>query len=182
MTDRENASLRQAVGYMDQHPELELTIAKIIGRDSSNLLDSMLVDRGRQDGIAPGMPVVANGGLIGRVISSSTKTSRILPITSPQSSVNVIVQGEHSDADGTVTGSKEELLKMSKVVDSDALNTGLFVITSGHGGGFPRGILVGQVVTITSSSSAIMTEADVRAFVRHEDVNTVQIITSFGKG
>lgn len=181
-TDRENDSLRQAVGYMKQHPELKITTAGIIGRDSSKLLDTILVDRGRSDGIAPGMPVVANGGLVGRVVSSSARTSRILPVSSPQSSVNVVVQGEYNDADGTVTGSKGELLKMSKVVDQDVLKPGLFVITSGHGGGFPRGILVGQVVNITSNSSTIMDEANIRAFVRSEDITTVQIITSFSSG
>lgn len=179
---RENDSLRQAVEYMRQHPELKLTTAGIIGRDSSNLLDTILVDRGRLDGIAPGMPVVANGGLVGRVASSSARTSRILPVSSPQSSVNVIVQGEYNDADGTVTGTREEFLTMSKVVDQDVLKPGLFVITSGHGGGFPRGILVGQIMNLAASSSPIMAEADVRVFVRIEDITTVQIITSFGSG
>lgn len=181
-TERENESLREAVGYTLEHPELDLAAAKVIGKDSTNLLDLVIIDRGRSDGIEEGMPVIWRGGLAGRIISVSADTARVLPITSSGSAVNVVIQGEFADADGVLTTQPSGALLMSNILETDVVEPGQFVITSGLGGTFPRGILVGQILNVRRLSSSVLQEADVRPFVRPDTLDTVQVIKAFTDG
>lgn len=181
-TERENESLREAVGYTLDHPDLDLAAAKVIGRDVSNLLDLLIIDRGRSSGIEEGMPVVWRGGLAGRIISVTENTARILPITSSGSAVNVVLQGEFTDADGVLTSRSDGTLLMSDILEDEIVEPGQFVITSGLGGTFPRGILVGQIVGVRRLSSSVLQEADVRPFVQPDALDTVQVIKAFDDG
>lgn len=181
-TERDNESLREAVGYMLDHPDLDLAAAKVIGRDVSNLLDLLIIDRGRSSGIEEGMPVVWRGGLAGRIISVTENTARILPITSSGSAVNVILQGEFADADGVLTSRPDGSLLMSNILEDETVEPGQFVITSGLGGTFPKGILVGQITNVRRPNSSVLQEADVRPFVQPDALDTVQIIKAFDDG
>ncbi len=181
-TERENESLREAVGYTLEHPELEMAAAKVIGKDSSNLLDLLIIDRGRSSGLEEGMPVVWRGGLAGRIVSVAGGTARILPLTSSGSAVNVVLQGEFADADGVLTAQPDGTLLMSNILETDLVEPGQFVITSGLGGTFPRGILVGQIVNVRRLTSSVLKEADVRPFVRPDTLDTVQVIKAFEDG
>ena len=181
-TERDNESLREAVGYMLEHPDLDLAAAKVIGRDVSNVLNLLIIDRGRSSGIEEGMPVVWRGGLAGRIISVTENTARILPITSTGSAVNVVLQGEFADTDGVLTSRPNGTLLMSDILEDATIEPGQFVITSGLGRTFPRGILVGQIINVRRLTSSVLQEADVRPFVQPDALDTVQVIKAFDGG
>ncbi|MBM4436058.1 MAG: rod shape-determining protein MreC, partial [Actinobacteria bacterium] len=70
-TERENASLREALAYVQAHQELDLVTARVVGRDSVGMLNTLVIDRGASAGVRVGMAVVAQGGLVGRVTGVS---------------------------------------------------------------------------------------------------------------
>ena len=181
-TERDNESLREAVGYMLDHPDLDLAAARVIGRDVSNLLDLLIIDRGSSSGIEEGMPVVWRGGLAGRIIAVTENTARVLPITSSGSAVNVVLQGEFADADGVLTSRPGGTLLMSGILEEETVAPGQFVITSGLGGTFPKGILVGQIINVRSPESSVLQEAEGRPFVQPDALDTVQVIKAFDDG
>ncbi|MCY4107768.1 MAG: rod shape-determining protein MreC [Chloroflexi bacterium] len=181
VTARENVALREAAKYVRQNPELALVSARVVGRDSSNLLDTILIDQGESSGIQDGMAAVWRGGLVGRVVETTSNTAKILPITSVSSVVNVSIQGADTDADGLATGRSHNHLVMGQILEDQNIEPGQFVVTSGLGGGFPKGILVGQVVNIRTTSTSVLKEADVRPFVDTNRLDTVQIIVA-GEG
>ncbi len=181
-TARENLALREAVKYVQQNPDLNLVAARVVGHDSSNLLDTVIIDRGSSAGIRKGMAVVWRGGLVGRVIESTPNAAKVLPVTSTSSVVNVTVQGTDANADGSASGRTNDLMVMRQILENQNLETGQFVVTSGLGGGFPKGILVGQIVNIRSSNSSVLREADVRPFVDIKMLDTVQVILEYERG
>ncbi len=178
VTARENVALREAAKYVRENPQLTLVAAHVVGRDSSNLLGTILIDQGASSGIEEGMAAVWRGGLVGRVVETTSNTAKILPITSVSSVVNVSVQGADADADGSATGRSHNHLVMGQILENQKIEPGQFVVTSGLGGGFPKGILVGQVVNIRTTSASVMKEADVRPFVDTDQLETIQIIVA----
>jgi rod shape-determining protein MreC len=122
------------------------------------------------------MAVVAQGSLAGRITSVSDSSAQLLPVQSPLSSVNVVAQAETTAADGVVDGDGSGGLVMRHIEPTEAVAPGDFVVTSGLGGGFPRGIPVGRVLEVGQSAASVFRHASVEPFVRTDRLDVVQII------
>jgi len=172
----ENGILREALNYLNEHPELQLVTARIVGRDSLDVLDTIVIDRGASSGIRAGMAVVANGGLVGRITRVTHATADVLPVHSPQSTVSVLAQGTEVTADGTLDGTDSGELIMRHIDADDPLEVGNFVMTSGLGGSLPRGIPVGRVLAIEISPASVLRQALVQPLVEPEHLDVLQVI------
>ena len=129
--------------------------ARIIGRDPSVWFDSSIVNRGSLDGVKLNMPVVTNGGLLGRVTAVGPLTSQVDLVTRDKSGVGAVV-GEiaGSNALGVVIGtSKSELIEMRYVPGSAEVQVGQVVYTTGQDGIYPAGLKVGEIVEVESGSA-----------------------------
>lgn len=129
--------------------------ARIIGRDPSVWFDASIVNRGSLDGVKLNMPVVTNGGLLGRVTAVGPLTSQIDLVTRDKSGVGAVV-GEiaGSNALGVVMGtSKSELIEMRYVPGSAEVQVGQVVYTTGQDGIYPAGLKVGEIVEVESGSA-----------------------------
>lgn len=129
--------------------------ARIIGRDPSVWFDSSIVNRGSLDGVKLNMPVVTNGGLLGRVTAVGPLTAQVDLVTRDKSGVGAVV-GEiaGSNALGVVIGSsKRELIEMRYVPGSADVQVGQIVYTTGQDGIYPAGLKVGEIVEVDSGSA-----------------------------
>ena len=129
--------------------------ARIIGRDPSVWFDSSIIDRGSLDGVKLNMPVVTNGGLVGRVTAVGPLTSQIDMITRDKSGVGGVV-GEisASNALGVVSGtSKKDIVEMRYVAGSYEVQPGQIVYTTGQDGIYPAGLKIGEIVEVISGSA-----------------------------
>src|SRR6478672_589375 len=150
----ENERLKALLDLKEQSKYKVLT-ARIIGRDPSVWFDSSIINRGSFDGVKLNMPVVANGGLVGRITAVSPLTSQVDLITRDKSGLGAVI-GEigSSTALGVVTGtSKRDLLEMKYVSGSTDVQVGQAVFTTGQDGIYPPGIKVGDIVQIISGSA-----------------------------
>ena len=150
----ENERLKALLDLKEQSKYKVLT-ARIIGRDPSIWFDSSIINRGSFDGVKLSMPVVANGGLVGRVTAVSPLTSQVDLITRDKSGLGAVI-GEigTSTALGVVTGtSKRDLLEMKYVSGSTDVQVGQAVFTTGQDGIYPPGIKVGDIVQIVTGSA-----------------------------
>ena len=175
-TRRENEALRAALNYQHLNTGFSLLTARVAGRDSLDVLDTLIIDRGAADGVRVGMVVVANGSLAGRVLSVTTTSADILPIHSSQSTVNAVAQGDVGAADGIVEGNGTSSLLLTRIEPDAPLDIGDLVVTSGLGGGFPRGLPIGRVISVFTSPENVFREAAVEPFVRTERLDVVQVI------
>lgn len=129
--------------------------ASIIGRDPSVWFDSSIINRGSLDGVKLNMPVVTDGGLVGRVTAVGPLTSQVDLITRDKSGLGAVV-GEisGSNAIGVVSGtSKRDVLDMRYVPGSIEVQVGSIVYTTGQEGIYPAGLKVGEIVEVVSGSA-----------------------------
>ena len=139
--------------------------ARIIGRDPSIWFDSSIINRGSLDGVKLNMPVVTNGGLVGRVTAVSPLTAQVDLITRDKSGLGAVV-GEisTSNALGVVSGtSKRDVLEMRYVSGSVDVQVGQLVYTTGQDGIYPAGLKVGEIVEIRSGSATVPHQIFIRA-------------------
>lgn len=179
----ENASLRDLLKLKDQSPDIlgpesDLLFAEVIGRDPSNLLRYLTIDRGSQDGVKVGMPVITARGLVGQIREVRTNSAKVVLLTDPSSDVNALVQ--RSRATGMVEGQTGPNLVMRYLPQTDGIaQSGDLVLTSGLGGHFPRRLLIGEVVEVRRSDVEMFQEARLRPAVDYDRLETVIVVRYF---
>lgn len=150
----ENARLRSFLQLRETSKYKVLT-ARIIGRDPSVWFDSSIVNRGTLDGVNVNMPVVTDGGLVGRVTAVGPLTCQVDLVTRNKSGLGAVIgQVGESNALGVVSGtSKGDLLEMKYVPGSVEVQIGQGVFTTGQDGIYPAGLKVGEIVSVTTGSA-----------------------------
>ncbi|MEP6895106.1 MAG: rod shape-determining protein MreC [Chloroflexota bacterium] len=169
--------LAALVDFATSRSENTYKAAAVIGRDPSPFLQYVIINRGSNDGIQRGMPVVTNQGLVGRVDAVIADAARVQLITDPASSVNVRLQNAQTDASliGSVTGD----VTLDLIPQDVSLEVGDLVLTSGLGGGYPPDLIVGQVVNIRTRDFDLFQQAAVQPVVDFNRLQIVLIIVNF---
>jgi len=173
----ETEILAALVDFSRANPESSYKAASVIGRDPSPFLHYVIINRGSNDGIERGMPVVTNEGLVGRIDAVIADAARVQLITDPASSVNIHLKNANTDAllIGSVTGDISlDLISQDVTVDSGDL-----ILTSGLGGGFPADLIVGQVVNVRKLPAELFQQATIQPAVDFSRLQIVLIITNF---
>jgi len=173
----ENVTLRAQLNFKQANPTYELVSATVIGRDPNSLINAIILDLGSDDGLKPGMPAVTSQGLVGRISEVTSHSSKVLLITDPSSSVNVLIQS--SRATGVVQGQLTGRPLMKYIPQEEEINVGDIVLTSGLGGSFPNRIVIGQVVKVERRDIELFQSAEIRPSAPLESLEMVNIIRNF---
>jgi rod shape-determining protein MreC len=173
----ETQILAALVDFERAHSENTYRAAAVIGRDPSPFLHYVIINRGSNDGILRGMPVVTNQGLIGRVDAVIADAARVQLITDPASSVNVRLQNAATEASlvGSVTGD----VTLDLIPQDVNVQPGDLVLTSGLGGGYPPDLIIGQVVNVRSRDFDLFQQATVQPVVDFNRLEIVLVIVNF---
>ena len=169
--------LSALLDFARARPENAYQAAAVIGRDPSPFLHYVIINRGSDDGIRRGMPVVAQEGLVGRVAQVTANAARVELITDPAAQVGVQLQP--SEVDGVLTGSITGDLSVDLIPQDAELQAGDLVFTSGIGGLFPSNILVGQVSSVRQEAQALFQTATVQPVVDFTRLEIVLVIVNF---
>lgn len=140
----ENERLRRLLEFKETQ-SMQTLPARVIAEDATNWSRTVVIDKGSADGVLEGMPVVVAEGVVGRVIRNSRHESRVLLVTDAASAVAALVQS--SRARGICRGQGNFLI-FDFVLRKEKLTAGEPVITSGMGGVFPKGLLIGHITSI----------------------------------
>ncbi len=173
----QNVELREQLKFKQANPSYEQISAEVIGQDANHLLNYLVIDRGAEDGLEIGMPVVTAGWLVGRITEVGKNWSRVLLITDASSSVNAIVQ--NSRATGLVQGEIGGGLIMRYIRQDQNVSIGDMVLTSGLGGNFPKRLVIGQVTEVRQRDIETFQEAVVRSPINFSGLETVLVIKGF---
>ncbi|HKY78924.1 MAG TPA: rod shape-determining protein MreC [Anaerolineales bacterium] len=169
--------LSALLDFARARPENAYQAAAVIGRDPSPFLHYVIINRGSDDGIRRGMPVVAQEGLVGRVAQVTANAARVELITDPAAQVGIQLQP--SEVDGVLTGSITGDLSVDLIPQDATLQAGDLVFTSGIGGLFPSSILVGQVSSVRQEAQALFQTATVQPVVDFTRLEIVLVIVNF---
>lgn len=169
----ENERIRELVKFA-QAQDYRTVGARVIGRPTDSWERSMVVDRGTADGVRLGAPVVAAGGLVGQVIEVTAGSSKVRLITDAGSGVAVIVQ--RTRAEGVVRGSVAGDLMLDFVAKDKAPEKGDVLITSGMGGAYPKGIVVGEVASAAAAQADLFPKVSVSSRVPIDRIEEVLVL------
>lgn len=159
------------------NPQYSYIGATVIGRDPSPFYRYVIIDIGSNRGILPGMPVVTNQGLVGRVDAVIAEAARVQLITDAASAINVRLQP--SNVEAMLVGSPTGDLSLDMIPKGAAVAPGDIILTSGLGGVYPPNILVGQVASVRRLEYELFQRASVQPNVDFERLQFVLVITNF---
>ena len=168
----ENKRLRKLLEFTGLKKRKVLP-AMVIARDPLISRGAIIIDRGKKDNLRKDMTVISGNGLVGRVRETGWTISRVLLIIDPDSVVSGILGDERNE--GAVAGTGSGLVMKYLELDSH-VKKGDKVITSGFGGIFERGILIGKVVSVNKDPSGLYLKAVVRQEVDMARLEEVLVI------
>ncbi len=177
---RENERLRKLIGIQSRF-DYETVIAEVIAKSPQNFYKTLIINRGKKSGIEKYMPVIAYQNnkqcLVGKIIDVQKFSARVQPIIDQSSYTGAMLK--RSRYSGLLVGqSPLSNYCLLQYIDKRAeINYGDEVITSGMGGVYPKGILIGRVVSVTKKRYGIYQEALVEPEVDFGKLEEVYVIT-----
>lgn len=168
-TSLENQRLKKLLDFVEADPR-ETLPALVVAEDASSWARTIVIDKGVKHGVHEGQPVVVAEGVVGRIIKSASSSSRVLLITDASSAAACLVQRTRTRgvARGDGQGLKLEYALRNETIEKDDL-----VVTSGMGGVFPKGLVVGRVKVVQRSDFGLFQQIELLPavdFARLEEV------------
>jgi len=169
--------LSALLDFARAYPEYTYVGASVIGRDPSPFLKYIHINRGSDDGLRRGMPIVTQQGLVGRVSQVTATAALVQLITDPTVTVNVRL--EPSRAEAILSGSITADIGLDMIPQDITVEPGDLVLTSGLGGNYPPNILIGQVTGVRSQDYDLFQSASLQSVVDFTNLEIVLVITNF---
>ena len=169
----ENKSLKRLL-QIKRKTKIASIGAEIIGYNPSKWEQSIIINRGRKDGIKKGAPVISHEGVVGQVIATSLNTSKVLIIIDRTSAVDVFLQ--QSRARGVIEGGGNELCQLKFILKNNDTKIGDKILTSGLDGVFPKGLLVGVIADLSPNPSGLFDTIKVMPVVNFSKLEFVTVL------
>jgi rod shape-determining protein MreC len=154
---------------------LNAVAANVIGSDATGLSHTLILASGEDDGLRPGMAVLSNQGVVGKIIAVSPHASRVLLIDDHNSALDGFVQ--RTRARGIVAGLVDDGLILKYTDRSQDIRAGDTVVTSGLDGIFPRGLLVGTIKSVHREGPGLFLNVSIAPAVEFRGLEQVLIVT-----
>lgn len=178
---RQNEFYKDFLEIKEENPTYKFSAARIIARNNNDTYATFSIDKGTVDGIDVYDPIITAEGLVGYVSDVYSTQSTVMTVLNPK--INVSAIDNHSRDTGSITGdaalSTKGLTKMIYISSDNTMSAGNFIVTSGDGGIFPSGLIIGTVVEVKTSNSKISCEAQIQPIVDFSEISDVMVITDF---
>lgn len=171
---KENEILKKQLGFVEESKDLNLLPAYIIGRAPNSFLQYLILNKGEKDGVKVGQTVISEGLLVGKIIEVSSSTSKVFLITNPTGAVPALTQ--ETRGSGLAKGEVGYGLVLEDVPKDINIAQGENVLTSGLGGDYPKGLLIGKIEKIISSSADIFQKASLKILTDFSKLEIVFVI------
>ena len=176
--ERELHQLEQLLALRGTGAAASFIAADVFAHEPNNLQDRLAIDRGSSDGLAKGMVVLTKqGSLVGAVSRVLDNVAWVTLITDPSSAVSALIQD--SRVQGVVVGAADGTLTMEFVEETADVKEGDLVLTSGIGGSYPGGELIGQVVDVERTAQELFQAVRVQPLADLSRLESVLVLDSF---
>jgi rod shape-determining protein MreC len=132
--------------------------AEVIGQDPSSWFKSVTINKGERDGVKKGMAVISPAGVIGQILKTAPHYATVLLLTDYNSAVDSIVQ--RTRAKTIVEGKGENRCQLKYLRRAEEVAVGDVVVTSGLGGNFPKGLMVGEIKKVDKKGHGVFQYAE----------------------
>ena len=176
----ENQRLRALLGFAERHEDLQMEPVSVVAWTASNFSSSFTVSKGASAALYD--PVVTeNGYLVGQVTSVTSTSATVTTVIDTSMRVGALIyeSGETGVVSGDYDLFKSGLLKLAYLGEDSGLVIGGTVVTSGSGGVYPAGLVIGTVSGIAVGSSGLDPYAMVEPSADISQVTHLYVITDF---
>lgn len=185
--ETENVELRKQLENLKEELNIDYTLtdyeyvnATVTSRNINYWYNTITINKGSNNGIEVEMPVINAYGLIGKVVSTTgvTSTVRLISTSDTNNKISVAITSEGEKLYGLINGYDydNKTLEIEGISNTKTVRVGDYVYTSGLGGVFPSGILIGKVESITTDSYDLSKIINVTPSASFEDINYVSIL------
>ena len=173
----ENETLKEYVNLKDKYTNYETIPGYVINKDISNYSGTLIINLGSKDGVAENMPVIAEHGLVGHIISVTENTAKVQTIVDTASTISCNITNSNDSLISRGTLSEESTLKATYIPTDATILEGDKIETSGLGGIYPKGIYVGTVKKVLNTKNITDRYALIKTGVDFKKLDTVLVIT-----
>jgi rod shape-determining protein MreC len=173
-----NRKLQKLLDFRVQLPGKPVT-ASIIANSASSWFQGCILDKGSADGVHKDMAVVTPLGIVGKVVSVTGRSAKVILLTDANSGIDVMVQRSRSR--GIVSGSLDSGTVLKYMKRSEDVQVGDRLITSGLDGVFPKGLLAGTVIKVNKQSLGLFQSIEVLPAVQSALVEEVLVVGGGGE-
>lgn len=176
----ENQRLRSLLDYKQASVQFDLVAASVIGRESASWSSVIVINRGTLDGVANNMPVVTELGLVGHVMEAALNSSKVQLLIDPRSSVGTLIQRPESRVAGIVEGDIKNPAhpRMVNIPKDSDVKVDDMVVTSGYGGVYPKGLVVGKVIAVHNEEGGLLQYGEIDTSVDFQKLEDVAVIVA----
>jgi rod shape-determining protein MreC len=164
--------------FRAQLPTKSVT-ASIIANSASTWFQGCILDKGSADGVQKDMAVVTPLGVVGKVVSVTAHTAKVILLTDANSGIDVLVQRTRSR--GIISGSLDSGTVLKYMKRSEDIQVGDRLITSGLDGVFPKGLMTGTVVKVNKQHLGLFQLVEVLPAVQSSRVEEVLVVGGSGE-
>ena len=168
-----NERLRELLLFREKNSP-SMMGAEVIGQDPSSWFKSITIDKGERDGVKKGMAVVSPAGVIGQILKTAPGYATVLLITDYNSAIDSIV--ERTRAKAIVEGMGENRCQLKYLRRAEEVALGDVVVTSGLGGNFPKGLMVGEIKKVDKKGHGVFQFAELVPSVDMTQLEEVFVI------
>jgi rod shape-determining protein MreC len=171
----ENDQLRQQLNVGNLPPD-NLVAAEVIGYQPDNFRQFITIGRGSSDGISSGMAVVEQGALVGTIQDVGPHTAQVFLVIDPNFRVAALDQDEPDRPTGTIHGQIGGGLEMDEIDQTETINPGDTIVTSGLGGDVEKGLIIGHVQTNSKQDNGVFQTAQVTTDIQFSRLDIVYVV------
>lgn len=173
---RENERYRAMLEIKEQHPTFRFADARVIAVDPANGFGAFTLNGGSEAGVAVGNPVVTPAGMVGVVCRVTPTTATVRTVLDPQTPVAVCISrtGDSGITAGNAALAADGLLRVERLDRTADVAVGDYVVT--YGGGYPAGLLLGEITAVYPETDGLSLAATVRPFAPITDLAEVFVI------
>ena len=177
----ENARLRQQAGQPERQRDLTTVEAEVIARNPCDWATTLTLDKGSNHGVEVGDLVITVDGMAGYVSEVAGNTCEITTVVDVEMQCGALITRtrETAIAEGDYDLMAEGNLRLSYLTEDASVVIGDTVETSGRGGVFPKGVMIGTVENVLPEDNGISYYAVLRPFVDVDTVSSVSIVTDY---
>jgi rod shape-determining protein MreC len=170
--------MRELLGFQSSLTQ-HVVAAEVVGKDPSAWFKTVIINKGKGDGINRGMPVVTPGGIAGLVTDVSKNFSKVLLVIDQNSAVDALTQ--NTRARGIIKGDPAGDLTFEYILRRHDINKGDVVISSGLDNVFPKGLRIGYVQDVFKPNAGIFQQVKVTPYVDFEKLEEVLVVLDHPK-
>jgi rod shape-determining protein MreC len=175
---RENHQLRQLVNWQRQNA-VKYKLARVVARDPANWWRTVQINLGSRDGVRVSFPVRTMDGLVGRISAVGDTRSQVLLLGDPTLRVAAVIRETRETGiifSGSSNPLENNMVDLGYLSRTSEIKPGQWVETSGDGGFFPKGILIGQIVDARPADHGLAMEARVKLFAKINSLEEVWVM------